>query len=362
MPARVGTYTLDDLIGVDDQTIAEFGEDAVADAVQRDLDNLNAQVREGMVGDLVEMSPDRLRRYGASTEGEFVELDELGYPAAQKTGLGQNVGFPLSKFGRALAWTRDFMTAATPNDVAVMTRTVEADYLRNVKRLIRRAVFGSANYTVTDRFVAPRQAKIELPVKRLLNADGVAIPNGPNGEAFDGATESHFLATDWSGATAAQKQASIEAAVDDLVEHGHGDDVRVYINKAEQDDFAAMPGFKWLSDSRIVYMATDFNEEELDRTRVDDRKIGTIGAADVYVKPWVPPAYQLVFAAGDDAPVVLREHTVQALRGLRLAFEVEGYPLRAQGFESYLGAGVWNRSNGVVHYSGGGTYTDPAFA
>ena len=359
--ARVGTYTIDDLIGIDDVTIAEFGEDAVATTVQMDLDNLNTQVRQKMMTDLVVMSPDRLRRYGASTDGEFVELDEMGYPAAQKTGLGQNVGFPLKKFGRAIAWTRDFMNGATPSDVAVMTRTVEKDYLKNIRREIQRALFGAANYTFTDRFVGPRQAKLDLPVKRLLNADGTPIPDGPNGEGFNGATETHYLATDFGAANAAQKQAALEAAIDDLVEHGHGEDVRMYINRADQAEIEGLPGFKPLSDVRLRYVATDVNVETEDMSRIDDKQIGTLGAAAVWVKPWVPADYQFVFAAGDEAPLVWRQHSVTSLRGLRLAFETEAYPLRAQGFEDYGGAGVWNRSNGVVHYSGGGTYVEPSF-
>ncbi|HEX8387069.1 MAG TPA: hypothetical protein VF576_12840, partial [Rubricoccaceae bacterium] len=209
MPANVGTYTVDDLIAIDDVTIAEFGEDTVADTIQVDIDNLNRQVQQDMMVDLVTMTGDRMRRYGASTDGDFVELDELGYPAAQKTGLGQNVGFPLRKFGRAVSWTRDFMHGATPADVALITRQVEKDYLKNLRREIQRAFFGSTNYTFTDRFLAPRQSKLDLPVKRLLNADGAPIPDGPNGEAFSGSTETHYLATDFSAATGSQKQAAL---------------------------------------------------------------------------------------------------------------------------------------------------------
>ncbi|HEX8387160.1 MAG TPA: hypothetical protein VF576_13300, partial [Rubricoccaceae bacterium] len=123
------------------------------------------------------------------------------------------------------------------------------------------------------------------------------------------------------------------------------------------------PGFKPMSDVRVRYVATDVNIEAEDMTRIDDKQIGTLGAAAVWVKPWIPADYQLIFAAGGDTPpLVWRQHSVAALRGLRLAFDNEGYPLRAQGFEAYGGAGVWTRSNGVIHYSGGAVYQDPAFA
>ena len=357
--ARTGTYTLDDLLKEDTVTITTFGEEAVAAAVLRELDQLNAQVRGEMLTDLAQTTTDRQRTYGVTTGGDFVELDEMGFPAAQKSEGGETVGIPLGKFGRAHAWNRDFMAAATPAFVAKTTREVEAAYLRKIRGTIKNALFGAANYSVVDKFVGPNQPKITLAVKRLLNADGGAIPTGPNGETFDGGTETHYLATDFASATTSEKQAAFEAAIDDLVEHGHGADVRLYINRADQAEVESLPGFKPLSDVRIEYNATDRNVETLDLTRLDNRKIGTLGAASVYTKPWVPASYQFLFAAGDEAPVLFREHTVASMRGLRMAFENESYPLRSEGYEAYLGAGVWNRSNGVVHYSGGAVYQEP---
>lgn len=357
--ARTGTYTLDDLLEEDSVTIANFGEEAVAAAVQREVDQLNAQVRGEMLTDLVEITNDRQRTFGVTTGGDFVELDEMGFPSAQKTEGGETVGIPLGKFGRAHAWNRDFMVAATPAFVAKTTREVEAAYLRKIRATVKNAIFGATNYSTVDKFVGPNEPKITLNVKRLLNADGGSIPTGPHGEAFDGGTETHYLATDFSAATTSEKQAALEAGVDDLVEHGHGADVRMYINRGNQAEIEALPGFKPLSDVRVEYNATDVNREALDQTRLDNRKIGTLGAASVWTKPWVPVDYQFIFSAGSSPAVLLREHSVPGMRGLRLAFEDESYPLRSKGYEAYLGAGVWNRSNGVVHYSGGAVYQEP---
>lgn len=347
--ARTGTHTLDDLLAVRDQTVAEYGEDTIAEILQRDLELFNEQVQM-MLMDLCEVTADRQRRYGTSVDGDMVDTDEFGSPAAQKGEAGATVGFPLFKKTRGVGWTRDYLLMATPADIATATIATQKAYLRAIYNQIRGAVFPSANYTFVDRFVD----KVELAVKRLVNADGAAIPNGPNGEPFDGGTHTHYLATD--GLT----QSALLAAIDDLVEHDHGEGVRVYINKAEEQTVMGMAGFKAYVDPRIIYRQSDTPGETLDITRINNRAIGILGAAEVWVKPWIPAGYQLIFSSGEDEkPIAFRQHPVEAVRGLRLAAMLDEYPLRADIFEAYMGAGIWNRTAAVVHYSGGAVYVDP---
>ena len=75
--------------------------------------------------------------------------------------------------------------------------------------------------------------------KRLVNADSQPIPNGPNGEVFDAATHTHY---DWLNSTA-PTEAALLAAINDVVEHGHGGQVRLNINQAAETAVRGMASF-----------------------------------------------------------------------------------------------------------------------
>jgi hypothetical protein len=73
--------------------------------------------------------------------------------------------------------------------------------------------------------------------------------------------------------------------------------------------------------------------------------------------------YAFVFDAGDPRkPIRFRQHHIASMRGLRISAEFDDYPLRAQIMDAYFGFGVQERSNGVVVYFGGGSYTAPTFS
>lgn len=347
--ATVGTYSIDDLYAVDDATVTDYGEDRVAEALQRDLQNFREQVEE-MQMEVATFTTDRKARYGANQASEMVELDEFGEAASEKQRLAGEVAAPLKKFGKSIGWSREFMQTTTPKELAEQQVLVQTGYLKSIRSEIRNAIFGSANYTVRDKHVD----QTDLTIRRLVNADSEPIPNGQNGETFDASTHTHYEGTgDFT-------PSDLEALIDDVVEHGHAEEMRVYINQGQEATIRDFGNFNAYVDARL-YPEEGTPQETLDQSQRDDRAIGIFNGAEVWVKPWIPANYVFAFAAGSDEPVALRQHAQPALRGLRLAYEHDSAVLRADQYQAYMGAGVWERTNGAVLYTNGSTYSDPSF-
>ena len=353
-----GTMTIADLQANRFQSAVEFGLTTIQDVLQADLDAYN-RVQMELDADLVATTTDRQRIYGASSDGEMYEADEFDRGVAVKTAGGTTVGFPLRKFTKAIGWTRDFMLMSTPADLAEAMLNVQAMEYRARRREIQRAIFGGTNSTFRDRFVAPQ---IDLSVKALVNADSASIPNGPNGETFTASTHTHYDFLDGASPTAA----ALTSLIEDVVEHGHGGQIRININRAAETAVRALTGFSPYTDPRLT-LGTQANQPgaRLDLSRLDNRAIGLFGAAEVWVRSWVPAGYVFAYdAAGDAKPLVRRDHPVAALNGLRIAARLEDYPLYADQMESYFGYGVWTRTNGAVlfYQASASAYVAPTFS
>lgn len=353
-----GTHTVADLLNISDQYVVDYGLENIRTILQNDLDAYNRVLGE-MVADLAETSTDRERIYGASASGEMLESDEYDRGVAVKAGEGSNVGFPLRKFVINIGWTRDYMLQSTPAQMANAFIAVQSMHTRAMRRDLQRAIFGSTNYTLRDRFQAPQ---IDLDVKRFVNADSAAIPNGPNGETFTAASHTHYDFLDGASPTAA----AMLAAQDDVIEHGHGGRVIQNINRAAEAAVRLLTGFQPYTDPRLT-LGTQANQPSvrLDISRVDNRAIGLLGAAEVWVRSWVPAGY--VFTYDADAPMkplVQRQHPAPSVRGLRIVAALDDYPLYAETMESFFGFGVWTRTNGhVLYYAGSASaYVDPTFS
>jgi hypothetical protein len=356
MAPTIGTYTMADLRSNRFQSAAAFGLDTINQVLQADLAAHNAIV-QSMAADLAEETTDRQRIYGSSAEGEMQESDELGRPLAMRSLTGATVGFPLRKYPVAIGWTQDYFYSATPADVATTFFGVQTSHLRAMTREMKKAIFGATNYTFRDRFASPQ---IDLGVKRFVNADGDPIPNGPNGEVFNPSTHTHYNFIDGTQPTAA----ALTALIFNVVEHGHGNNVKVFINIAAEATVRTLTGFTAYLDPRVSVntAANQATEQRLDISRVDNRAIGIFGAAEVWVKSWVPAGY--VFCADTGSPMkplCSRIHTAPELRGLRIASRLNDYPLIADNMDAYFGYGVYTRTNGACLYyaSGASAYVSP---
>jgi hypothetical protein len=348
-----GTHELKDLLAMKNTTIVDYGLDNIAPIINREIVAHNT-VLQNMIADLARPTTERAGTSGASSAGRMVKVDEFSRTATQKGNKYANVAFPLENFQFALGWSDLYFKTATVSDMALMTqRATRADILA-LQTAIKMAIFGSTNYTVIDEL----KDGVSLGIKRLVNADSDIIPVNPvTGASFDTSTHTHY------DAVASLTAAALEATINDVIEHGHGEGVRVYINRAQETAVKALPGFTAYLDARLVG-ANNVTQASgtLDVTRLDNRAIGLFAGAEVWTKSWVPANYIFVFSAGDEGkPLAYREHEAAPLRGLRVAATLDTHPLHAEYMEHMFGFGVQTRTNGAVLYVAGGVYVDPTF-
>lgn len=345
-----GALTIENLLATQHQSVAEFGLDTVQEVLDADIAAHNQLVTE-MVSELCEVTTDRQRIYGASQDTSMVEVDELGDAPTSQPKAGSSGGFPLRKFQRPIGWTSTWFKTHTPADMARAVQGVQKAHLQQIQTQIKYAIFRAGNYTYNDHLVD----KVDLTVKRFVNADSQVIPDGPNGETFNGATHTHYDANNgWS-------ESVLLASINDVVEHGHGEMVKLYINRANESTVRGYTtNFNAYIDPRLMAgISSNTPESRLDISRIDNRAIGLFGAAEVWVKPWVPANYTFVADVGAQGkPLAFRQREQDVLQGLMIAAELDTHPLYAQYMEAEFGVGVWTRTNGACTYFGGASWTD----
>lgn len=361
MALRTGTHTIADLAAntFASTLVQEFGIENLNDAIQNDLEVHNQRTEE-MLSELANVSEERSTAYGTSAETEMVSADEFTRAPTQKIPTGGKVEFPLDKMQYAIGWTAEYLKHASVRDMARQTIAARQAHLKRLQFEIKTALFNPTNYTWVDRLVDNNS----LGVKRLVNADSAAIPSGPNGESFNAATHTHYDAYDWDADYApADRADAISALIQDVIEHGHSNDVRVYINRAEEADFRSLPRFVGLIYPNTIPApggTSDRGVGVLDTTRADNRLIGYFEGFPVRTKPWIPADYVFVYAAGDpNKPLRFRVPRAPRQRGLFLEGEIFTFPLQSRYMGAYMGFGGFTRTNGAVLYLGSDTYTAP---
>lgn len=347
MTINTGAFSIDQLLATNFQSVAEFGRDNIQAVLAADITAHNA-IYTDMVNGICEVTQDLQRVYGASQNGEMVEVDEFGRIQTQKPNLGADVAFPMKKLMYAVGWTRDWMMQNTPADMAMKVDGAKKAHLVAMQNAIRDAIFIPTNRTVIDRHVA----NVSLGVKAFLNADGDPIPDGPNGETFDGATHTHYLAN--AGLT----NQEVVDLIETVVEHGHGQGVVLAIARGNETAVRALTDFEPYVDARLVTQEGT-PMQRLDNSRIDNRAIGIFQSAEVWVKSWVPTGYMTCYAEGDSAnkPLCFREHTV--FSGLRIAGTIESEPLTAEYMDAYFGVGAYTRTAAACLDFVNASYTSP---
>jgi hypothetical protein len=341
---------LDTLRASSTTSVIAFGEDRAYEAVSLALDAHN-RILDDIAGNLVESTADRLRRTGANDTMTAEDLDEYGVPAPQKMSAGANVGFPLRRHGNALQWTRDWFDTKTPAELAGQIEAMMDADTRAVMRDIKRAIFVATNYTFTDRLIDA----VDLPVKRLANADSHPIPPGPDGEAFTASSHTHYIAR-----VSTLAASDITAVINTVREHFATGMIELDINAAQE---AAIRGFTsnfvpYYDGRLIVADSVTRGAASLDVVNTYDRAIGIFDTAEVHVKPWVPANY--ILARLVSRPVLAaRSRTGNGLGALELVADFEQYPLRSRMWRRDLGFGVQDRVAAAVLYIGGTSYVSP---
>jgi hypothetical protein len=366
MPSPYGTLDLLDSIANVNQSVIQFGEDNAYKEIQRALDAHNEIVRE-LVPELCEVTDDQMRRYGGTARMVMEDGDETGQPDVQKGVTGANMGFPLERARLALGWTRDWLEEHTVADLALQYTLAQKADIDFFQKRIQRSIFTPTNNLT---YVDHLYNQLVLPVRALLNADGQPVPISADGTEFDGDTHTHYTASLSSAGLTAD---IVRNVLTNVVEHVPVGEIRIYINRAQEAALWAMTGafFPYVPENIQQSSADRFAiDRKLDQRNTVNRAVGRFDAAEVWVKPWVPPNYIVAVDLGAPGykPLVYRTRPGGQNSDLRIRAEHEHFPLRAQTMTRDYGIGVWHRHMIAVHQinatdGGGGVavYTAPTF-
>ncbi len=338
--------------------IADIGEDVAFESIEAALAAHNQLLQESLAG-FVETTTDRLRRYGGPDTMQMEELDEFGTPGAQKISAGATLGFPLKFFGGSLQWTRLFFQNATGAELAAqVTAMMDAD-IKNMHKQLKLSLFTPTNSTFEDR----RVDHVSLTLKALVNADSAAIPIAPDGTTFNAATHTHYLGATaaWSGATAAQINTDLLALEGTVIEHFLTGGVQMLFNAAQEANVRAATNFSPYYDPRLIPSVNQTNAMgDLDVMNITNRAIGVLGAAECWIKPWIPANYAVAVLVGSPQKALAMRTRNAGGGQLELLFDNEIFPLRARSYGREFGFGVWNRVAGAVLKCDNTTYAAPA--
>jgi hypothetical protein len=322
--------------------------------VRNEIAAHNARYQE-MAGSLMNITTERLLPYGGGNTDDMDEVDEYGRVRTQKTDFSVGtIGLPLRKYAFAAGYTRDFIRRRTPAQLAEVALNSQSADVKLLYREIRKALFVPTNYTWRDIFVD----RVELAVKRLVNADGQAIPDF-EGTEFNAATHTHYLgSTTWT-------EAAVEALITTVREHGHTGDVRIRINAANYGDIAAFTGSFTPAPKELLRYGDGETLAAVpgQGNAPDNNRIVGVWDGQYYVetKPWVPANYVFVNDVAGPRPLAMRVDNAIA-NGLYLAAQIDSYPLRADYFEHYFGIGIQERTNGAIGQMTSATYTAPVIS
>lgn len=348
MATNVGTNALSTLLENTHQSVIEFGLGKVEAILLADLEVHNEIVVQ-QYADLVEVSKDTQRVYGASGKGDFQEVDEPGVSRSQQPGIEPEVAFPLKKFEYTIGWTHAWFKRHSPADMAKSMVNAQTKHLLSMQNGVRDAIFKPTNRTVNDRWAS----KVDLSVKALLNADGDVIPNGTSGQTFDGSTHTHYTGN------ATLTTAALDALISNVLEHRDATQLKVAINRANIGAFSALTGFTPATDPRKIHStSSDVARMATNTERIDNNFIGLYNQAEIWAYSWVFPNYCTAYEAGSsDKVLVQREDEFST--GLNLVAHLETHPLYSDIMEYMIGFGALNRNLAACLQFDNASYVDP---
>jgi len=331
-----------------------YDEATLYQQIQQYLNAHNVLINE-ISSDVIEgETTERLTTWGGNATVDMQDGDEYSRPDIQKMQVSPTtLGLPLRL--KQIAWgvTRLFMETKAVGDLdQVLTAITDAD-IRDMARAIRKTLFNPTN---SLSYVDRRVDGATIPLRALLNADSANIPPDPYGNAFNGATHTHFLGTSSFAAS------DLQAGIDTVLEHYLSGEMIIHISKSLEATVRGFTGFYPYYDARLR-LATDLTVADgktLDMTNALDRAIGIFNQAEVFVRPWVPSGYVFFFSRTAPKPLRKRVRAGANMGNLHIAADLEIYPLRAQFMEREYGLSVVERTNGACLDTAHSSYNAPA--
>jgi hypothetical protein len=353
----IGTLSTYDLLATRFQypntRLSEIGQEDAYASIKMLLDDHNAIMRT-IFSDFAEYTTERDALYGGGETGVMTEVDEFGTAPPTKVTAGSVVGFPLKRFEKAWQATKKFLAKATLGELLAQVNYMRTADRLNMIREMKIALFNPVNYTA-DEYLGDHRTTPIIAVKRLINADSMPIPPGPNGEIFDATTHTHYLGT------AAFVTADLVAAKETVLEHFGTGDFVIGIARAQEAAIRAMtPNFVYMLPGSQVGPNTAI---QLPGTRLPivptaRRQIGEFDGIPVEVKPWVSSGYIVVYNRSVKPLAVRVEDGVSG--ELQIDAEDEKHPLQAKTYSREFGVGVRQRHAAAVLQTTSATYTAPS--
>lgn len=354
MGQLAGILRVEDTAPVAGIAPAEVG-DAVNQLLARYVAERNAWQDFLVAGEVT--NPKQLYKLGGVDEGQEIGPD--GRPLETRPTGQVDVAFPLKRIGWALGWNYETQAYMT---VADLERNVAAQQGGNAKRHMReqfRALFGNANYTVTD----PRHGS--LTVRRLANTDGTTYPPAFNADAE--ADDNHYLVSGYAAAAISATNNPFAALKAEIVEHfTSATAVVAIVNAAQRAEIMTdLPNFVDAPTAGVQVGSATTTAAALDGVNVPGSFLGVDGDSGVFVyvddSGRVPANYVYAQAVGVPEPLLRRVPEAAALQGFKLEADEAHYPLFKRSYVDRFGYGVANRlSAAIMFLDAGSTWTTPA--
>lgn len=358
-----GTLQIADAFINEQRTILQYGEVALYDNLVLPALARHEKWAQELTSLFCERSTDFLRGYGEVSDVENEEMGEQSRPDASKAGRNTvNIGFPIRRYGSSVQWTRDYQRVTGVGEFAQQLDSHTNMDRRRIIWAIKKAIFTPTNNpNYKDTLPSRKTANIAIPLRAFYNADGLLMPDGPNGEDFDPVTHTHYKGRA-GGALAAS---DVKALISNVLEHDTEGQIYLYINQAQEDAIRGMTGpgeFVPFVDARIRQAQDTIYAlgQGLNVQNSGDREIGIFGPATVVVKPWMPAGYLYAADANGGKPLLYRiPEDDPTLGNFDVRATDEKYPLRANTLARDFGVSVARRGKGAVLYIGGTTYVAP---
>lgn len=355
-------------------SVVQYGTAAAYEQIQEENAAYNRVVQDELAT-FAEMSEDSTRAYGGANVIDAEDMTEFDNVDASKIAAAYPVSFPLTRHGNKVGYTRDWLATNSTEQLAAQYLASRTGDQQRIQSKIRRALYypvsrpvfltdGTRNPAAyVDKLVPPN---VPLPLYPLLNADGSPVPIGPNGETFNAATHTHYMAVDWTagGSTATTRDGDLLAACANLTEHRVDGELRIIINAAEESKIRALPNFIQDYNPTVTVGANlTYAGNNLDVRNYNNRRIGTFMGFEVWVKPWAFPSYILAMATGGDMGeriLVWRTRKGGLWSDFNFRAHQDNFPVTADPMTRDGDCSVWGRHLGVALFTGAATYAAPA--
>ena len=345
---RTGATSLQDFADAETRLV-KLPLDDIYDAVVQELEAHNLVVSE-MISSLVETGTEREVGYGGKSDIEMREIDDMGNSRTQKSGKRYKMGFPLRKLNASVGWNKDAFLRMSVKDLQKKVLEVQTADLRELRRRLTAVIFKPISYTDGDIF----GDNLDVTVKPFHNGDSDEPTPNPFGGSFTGPHNHIFGSATLTGTL-------LDQDIANLLEHGHGSQVRILVNRTDLTTFQTLPKFYQALPSNIVPAAgTQHAVGNDEGVSTDNKFVGVYDFVEVHSRAYIPAGYYLITDIGDsNKPLYRRVSTIPELRGLHLAANSESHPIFVKTFDNYYGLGVKTRSNGVIRNFTNAVYTEP---